>query len=165
MSLRVVLAVAAALAACGARTDLGAARGGDASCETREITIQVSSLAPWTDTGIDVDAGAEIRITASGTVHYGGLAEQVTDANGGNFDGQKFFSTAVLPSAVVCSLIGRIGDAPVPEGTPGDGAGFVGVSYDEIAPASGRLFLGFNDQKQAFGDNSGAFSVTIRLGC
>ena len=43
---------------------------------------------------------------------------------------------------------------PLLEGTPDDGPGFVGASYDEIAPESGRLFLGFNDQKQALGDNT-----------
>jgi hypothetical protein len=78
----------------------------------------------------------------------------------------------VLPTAVVVSLIGKVGGttavdtgAPLLEGAPDDGPGFVGASYDEIVVESGRLFLGFNDQKQAFGDNSGAFTVTITLSC
>jgi hypothetical protein len=31
--------------------------------------------------------------------------------------------------------------------------------------ASGRLFLGYNDQQPSFEDNSGAFSVTITIAC
>ena len=79
---------------------------------------------------------------------------------------------AVLPTTMVVSLIGKVGGTtavgtgtPLLEGTPDDGPGFVGASYDEIAPESGRLFLGFNDKEHAFGDNSGAFTVTITLSC
>lgn len=164
-------ACAVALFACGARTELDAARGAasdappDAACVAGDFTLQVPATTAWTDTGIDVVAGTTLTIHASGTVKYGGMASQVTGPNGGNFDGQKFFSTAVLPGAVVVSLIGKIDETPLPEGTPGDGAGFVGASYQITVPASGRLFLGFNDQRQAFGDNAGSFSVTVSVSC
>lgn len=66
------------------------------------------------------------------------------------------------------SLIGKTGGTtavgsgtPVPQGTPGDGAGFVGASYDEFISTGGELFLGFNDQVGGFSDNSGGFSVTL----
>jgi len=163
------IVVASALVACGARTELDAPL--DAPC-ARSSTLDVPVDAPWFDTGIDVVAGERLRVSALGIVRYGGDAKQVTDANGGNFDGQQFFSTAVLPDTVVCSLVGKVGGStavdtgtPLPEGTPGDGPGFVGTTYDEIVPTSGRLFLGFNDQRQAFGDNRGSFAVTIQLGC
>ncbi|HEX7602861.1 MAG TPA: hypothetical protein VF316_14695, partial [Polyangiaceae bacterium] len=55
--------------------------------------------------------------------------------------------------------------APVPEGAPGSGAGFVGSSYDEVMTASGPLFLGYNDQRDWFYDNVGSFTVTITTGC
>jgi hypothetical protein len=78
----------------------------------------------------------------------------------------------VLPTTVVVCLTGKVGGTTavdtgtlLPEGTPDDGPGFVGTSYDEIVPESGRLFLGFNDRAQAFGDNSGGFTVTITLSC
>lgn len=134
--------------------------------------IHVRSETPWFDTGIDVSAGSRLTVRAAGIVRYGGSPQQVTDANGGNFDGQMFFYTAVLPNTVIVSLIGKIGGSvsldtgtPVPEGTPGDGPGFIGVSYDRVLPASGRLFLGFNDQRTMFGDNSGSFTVSITLRC
>ena len=131
-------------------------------------TMDVTSTVPWTDTGIYIAAGSQLDITASGIVAYGGSPGQVTDANGGNWDGQQFFQTAVLPNTIIVSLIGKIGGTtdigtgtPVPEGTPGDGPGFVGISYSEVTSTSGELFLGFNDQVGAFWDNSGSFSVTI----
>jgi hypothetical protein len=53
-------------------------------------------------------------------------------------------------------LIGRAGDTPVPKQN-----GFVGADYHETMTAAGKLYLGFNDQEDQFGDNSGAFDVTI----
>lgn len=130
------------------------------------------STAPWFDTGIDLTAGERLQITATGTVVYGVNPEQVTDADGGHYSGTKFFTSAVLPTTVVVSLTGKVGGTTaidtgtlLPEGTPDSGPGFVGTSYDEYVPETGRLFLGFNDRVNAFGDNSGAFTVTITLSC
>ena len=155
---------------CGARTALDVPL--DEGCVSETTSLQVPSTTPWFDTGIDVTAGQHLHITATGMVRYGGNPEQVTDANGGHYTGKKFFTTAVLPTTVVCSLTGKVGGTTAVdtgtlllEGTPDDGPGFVGASYDEIVPESGRLFLGFNDRKQAFGDNIGAFTVTITLSC
>jgi hypothetical protein len=76
----------------------------------------------------------------------------------------------MLPNTVCHSLVGKIGGTtavgdgtPVPEGTLGDGPGFVGTSYSELVPTSGELFLGFNDDPAVFWDNSGSFSVTISV--
>ena len=108
-------------------------------------------------------------VVASGLVRYGGDPRQVSNPDGGDYTGIKYFADDVLPPpTIVESLIGKIGGSvavgtgsPVPEGTPGDGPGFVGESYDQIIPDAGRLFLGYNDQIGAFGDNSGAFAVTV----
>lgn len=155
---------------CGARTTLDVPL--DEECVRETKSIEVPSTTPWFDTGIDVTAGQHLHITATGTVRYGGDPKQVTDANGGHYTGKKFFTNVVLPTTVVCSLTGKVGGTTAAdtgtllmEGTPNDGPGFVGTSYDEIVPESGRLFLGFNDREQAFGDNSGAFTVTITLRC
>ena len=155
---------------CGARSGLDVPPI-EEKCVPSTVTVQVPSTAPWTDAGVDVTMGQRLEMTATGMVHYGG-PQQVTNANGGDFTGQLFFSDDVLPGAVVVSLIGKVGGTtavgdgtPLPAGTPGDGAGFVGVSYDQVVPESGRLFLGFNDRVEAFGDNSGAFTVTITLSC
>lgn len=132
--------------------------------------FSVPNNVPWMDTGIDVGAGNQLTITATGSVVYGPFAEQVTDANGGDFTGQQFFPTAVYPTTIIVSLIGKTGGdttigtgTPLPEGTPGKGPGFVGTSYNQIVLTGGRLFLGFNDQTTAFGDNSGAFYVNVTV--
>lgn len=129
-------------------------------------TLTLSDTVPWTDTGINIAAGSELEITASGTATYGFSAGQSCGPNGAN----AFYSDCVVPSAVACSLIGKtggttaVGDGtPVPEGTPGDGMGFVGASYNETISTGGELYLGFNDQVGGFWDNSGAFSVTLNV--
>jgi hypothetical protein len=172
------LALALSLLGCGARSTLDAPLESDAPpdegdpCSAEGATMQVPSTAAWFDTGIDVIAGERLRVTATGMVRYGNKDVQVIDADGGNYTGQRFFSAAVLPNTIICSLIGKVGGttdlgtgALLTEGAPGEGTGFVGTAYDEIVQESGRLFLGFNDQTRAFGDNSGAFTVVIRLTC
>jgi hypothetical protein len=165
-----VLGVALLVCGCGARSALDVPL--DEGCVSETTSMEMLSTAPWFDTGIDVTAGQHLHITATGMVRYGVDPKQVTDADGGHYTGTKFFETAVLPATVVCSLTGKVGGTTavdtgtlLPEGTPTNGPGFVGASYDEIVPESGRLFLGFNDRKDAFGDNSGAFTVTITLSC
>lgn len=141
-------------------------------CLQEPVSQEVPSTAPWTDTGVDVTAGQHLAITAEGTVRYGEDEKQVTDADGGHYTGKKFYAAAVLPSTTIVSLIGKVGGtAEVGSGTllfggpPAEGPGFVGSSFDAVVKESGRLFLGFNDQVETFGDNSGAFSVTITASC
>jgi len=90
---------------------------------------------------------------------------------GSVFDGTGKSADSVLPSAIFLSLIGKIGGTtdigtgtPIPDNGLGKGPGFVGSSYSEGIPWSGRLFLGFNDVVGYFFDNSGSWSVTINLG-
>lgn len=134
--------------------------------------MTLPSSSAWTDTGLNVQANARLLVSAAGMVRYGPLSQQLTDANGGNWDGQRFFSTAVLPNAVVVSVIGKVGGTTalgtgqvLREGRTGDGDGFVGVAYDRLTPDAGRLFLGFNDLPGSFYDNSGSFAVTITAHC
>jgi hypothetical protein len=133
-------------------------------------TLDVPATVPWTDTGINIAAGSLLDVNATGIVHYSYSSYQVTDANGGNYDGTKFLSDMMLPNTVCVSLVGKVGGTTdpgtgtlVPEGTPGDGPGFVGTSYSQVVPTSGELFLGFNDDLSVFWDNSGSFSVTVSV--
>lgn len=127
-------------------------------------TLTIPDTTPWTDTGIDIAAGSDLQITATGTATFGFSSGQSCGPNGAGV----FFADSVVPSAVSCSLIGKtggttaVGDGtPVPGGTPGDGLGFVGASYNETITTGGELYLGFNDQVGGFSDNSGSFSVTV----
>ena len=132
------------------------------------FNLSVPSTTAWTDTGIFVNSGTTLSIQASGTVVYGYLPQQVTGPGGTNYDGQQFFPGGVLPSTTIVSLIGKIGGTtalgtgtPVPEGLAGNGPGYVGSSYNQFIGTGGELFLGFNDQTTAFGDNSGSFEVIV----
>ncbi len=134
------------------------------------FTLNIPDTVAWTDTGINIAAGSELEISASGTVTYGLSAGETIGPNGGNPGGSQFLPDAVVPSAILHSLIGKTGGTtavgngtPVPEGTPGDGTGFVGVSYDKIISSGGELFLGFNEEVGGFSDNSGSFSVTVTV--
>jgi hypothetical protein len=111
------------------------------------------------------------QVSASGTVAFGLNANQTCGPNGGDPSvGAQFDFLSMYPDTVVVSLIGKIGGSTalytgtlLPEGISGNGSGFVGSSYSQIAPATGRLFLGFNDHPDAFSDNSGAFSVIVSV--
>ncbi len=134
-------------------------------------TLNVPGTSPWFDTGIDLFAGTQLSIMATGLVTYNAFqigGPEMADANGGDTSGQNFFSDAVLPDAMIHSLIGKIGGTtavgtgtPVPEGASGFGPGFVGESYNKQIPAGGRLFLGYNDEAPYFYDNRGSFAVTL----
>ena len=133
--------------------------------------IIVPSRSPWYDTGIDVPTNTQILIKARGTVRFGPNGSQVVGPNGGDkFGGTTFDPKAVYPKAVVVSLIGKTGGTKevgtgtlVPEGVPGKGMGFVGAVYGATIAVGGRLFLGFNDENGQFFNNSGSFTVTVRM--
>jgi hypothetical protein len=146
---------------------------GDAIAQTGTYTMEVPATIAWTDTGIDLLAGWQLSVTATGLATYdayeiGGPLS--TNANGGDVSGNNFFSDAVYPDTEIHSLIGKIGGTTnvgtgvaVPGGLAGYGVGFVGESYSERMTTNGTLFLGYNDEVPDFYDNSGGFSVTITV--
>src|SRR5262249_46088037 len=74
------------------------------------VTVMVPGTTAWTDSGIDVAAGTRVIISASGSIQYGSLAAQITDPNGGNYDGQTSLAGDVLPPpTITVSLIGKVG--------------------------------------------------------
>ena len=100
----------------------------------------------WVDTGINVQAGDTVTITADGTIRFArdGGAVSAAGVGSGRVDG------APMPNAPVGGLIARFGtSAPV----------FIGESRTIRAPRAGRLFLGVNDNY--FDDNTGQFNVTV----
>ena len=141
-----------------------------------------SATEAWQDSGVDVIAGQTLLITASGNVFHQadwsiprgysnpdgvGLYGDGTNWFG---DGPQVDPLTIFPSTIALSLIGKIGGTtnfgtgtPVPEGVLGKGAGFVGSSYSEQIPTSGRLFFAYNDELGEFWDNSGSFSVTVTV--
>lgn len=107
----------------------------------------------WLDTGIEIDAGEHVLITATGTWKNDGKPETYAVTADG-FETYKN-AGACIPDANFASLIGRIGS----DGTPF----FVGSNFDQMATNSGKLFLQMNDVEGLFGDNVGELNVTVEV--
>lgn len=115
--------------------------------------ISVPANQPWTDTGITVKKGDRVSFISNGqiTIASGPNPEFIATADGsGTFTAPR--TGYPVPALPVGGLIARVGN----------GAAFpIGSNSQAITmPANGRLYVGVNDDQ--FGDNSGAFAVTIR---
>lgn len=111
-----------------------------------EATVTVEAASPWTDTGIVVRARERVAFDATGTITV------LPDVTAGP-DGQRNMKQGTYPVRAMPAggLIARIGN----------GRPFAVGSTKMPIPmeASGRLFLGINDDN--FGDNGGSFEVRI----
>lgn len=109
----------------------------------------VQANQPWTDTGIQVNAGDQV------TFHAGGRIATMPGQPPVGPDGKTGDTSAnyPMPSAAAGALIGRVGT----------GAPFlIGSQQAPIQmQSSGTLQLGVNDD--FFGDNAGTFSVAIQV--
>ena len=112
--------------------------------------VVVSSQVRWTDTGINVTAGDRLVVRSEGTITMSTAGDSATAA--GSTTGRKA-ADAPFRQRAAGGLIGRIGDS---------GPFFIGDggALGQV-PASGRLFLGVNDDHLA--DNRGEFRVTITV--
>jgi len=115
-------------------------------------SITVPSNVPWTDTGIDVNAGDKLHVTATGTVDF-------SDKNGVGPDGAQRGWKDTLRALPVANagrgaLIGRIGTDPaaIPF--------LIGADGTVSAAVAGRLYLGINQSGTAAPTN-GKFQVKI----
>ena len=115
-------------------------------------TFVIDSQTRWNDTGINVRAGDYVRIDAQGTIQMSTDANDIADPWGAR-SGRRAANSPV-PNMAAGGLIAMIGGAtPV----------FVGNRTDTRVrmPATGRLYLGVNDDHLA--DNKGEFRVTITI--
>jgi hypothetical protein len=126
---------------------------GQHSNDLKTITLSVSGSQVWTDTKIDLNAGEKIRITASGTIRY---AEGLTGGPEGMERGWKdLLRVPPVRDAGRGALIARIGDFDAAR------AFLVGARLEIVAPISGRLYLGVNEQS---GDTAeGSFEARIEV--
>lgn len=112
-------------------------------------SVVVPSNVEWTNTGINVTRGQHLRFETSGEIMLSFSRDDVSRASGSVRSRQD--DKAPVPALPVGALIGRIAN-----GRPfsiGDTTNIVDM------PASGRLFLGVNDDHVP--DNSGNFVVKI----
>jgi hypothetical protein len=120
----------------------------------RIIAVQANE-SRGADTGIDLRAGDQVIITASGNI-TAGRRVGVVSPNGATPGAASIFGTRPVPTAGVGALIGYImltsGQATQPF--------LVGDQMTLTVPSDGRLFLLVNDDN--YSDNSGSFSARIQ---
>jgi tetratricopeptide (TPR) repeat protein len=111
----------------------------------RVVAATVQANGEWQNSGVTVQAGQRITLAASGRWSHG-------QSNYGPEGYDKYDNSAVLPSAKIGSLIGRIGS-----GRPF----LIGTSLSLTANDDGVLQLSMNDAVGTFGDNDGSVTAQI----
>jgi hypothetical protein len=112
------------------------------------ITVQANQ--PWTSTGINVKKGQRLTLATTGEVQLSDDASDIANADGAK--NGRMAANAPLKGAPAGALIGKIGPNGAPFG--------IGNQTTLVAPASGILYLGINDD--GFGDNKGNYQVVVR---
>jgi len=116
--------------------------------------IQLTGEETWLDSGIDVQAGEHVLLTATGKLRYADAKED----NGPDGLGRGFKDLLrVLPfnEAGRGALIGRIGDQDTAQ------TFLIGARRDVLAPMSGRLSVGINQTTSDPGDGNYAVRIEI----
>jgi hypothetical protein len=116
--------------------------------------VQLTGEQSWMDTGIDIQAGEHVLITATGKLRYADVKED----NGPEGLPRSFKDLLrVLPfnEAGRGTLIGRIGDKDAAQPF------LVGARRDVVAPVSGGLSVGINQVADDTGD--GTYAVRIEV--
>lgn len=112
------------------------------------ITVQANQ--PWTSTGISVKKGQTVNLSITGQIQ---LSDDVNDtAVPTGAKSGRTIANAPLKNGPAGALVGRIG----PTGTPFG----IGNAPFIVAPATGLLYLGVNDD--GFADNRGNYQVVIK---
>jgi hypothetical protein len=111
--------------------------------------IGVGSVDRWIDTGLIVQPGDALTISASGTVHLSGDAKDISSPAGS----RRRDAEAPLPQSPAGALLARIGTA----------APMLVGPHRAVprAPTGGRLFLGINEA--LLHDNQGVYRVDVTL--
>ena len=116
--------------------------------------IQLTGEETWLDSGIDIQAGEHVLLTATGKLRYA----DAKDDNGPDGLNRGFKDLLrVLPfnEAGRGALIGRIGDKDTAQ------TFLIGARRDVLAPVSGRLSVGINQTTNDTGD--GNYTVRIEI--
>lgn len=116
--------------------------------------VQITGEQAWSDTGIDVQPGEHIVVTATGKLRYADAKED----NGPEGITRGFKDLLrILPfnGAGRGALIGRLGDAEIAQPF------LIGAHRDFVAPVAGRLTIGINQANDDIGE--GTYTVHINI--
>jgi len=139
------------------------------SAASASSAIVVTANPLWTDTGLIINNGNIVSITASGTWN-GGFGGDVGPDGGTPCCTYDMF--LVNPTTLQGELIAFVGSDPY-QGQWGNGSFFpqttgywgIGSSGSFVSNKSGKLWLGFNDDavSQGVGDNSGSVAALVTV--
>ena len=116
--------------------------------------IQITGEQSWFDSGIDVQAGEHVLITATGTLRYAD-AKADNGPEGLSRGFKDLIRVLPLNGAGRGALIGRIGDPDIAQPF------LIGARHDLAVPVPGRLFLGINQETNDSGD--GTYIVRVEV--
>ena len=116
--------------------------------------VQLTGDQFWVDTGIDVQAGQHVVVTATGTLRY---ADQQTDTTPAGIARGFKDLLRMLPfnAAGRGAVIGRVGDKDIAQPF------LIGAKRDLVSPTNGRLSVGINQFSNDTGD--GTYTVHIEI--
>ncbi len=114
--------------------------------------VQLTGEESWLDTGIKIEAGEHVLITASGTLRYPD-AQQANGPEGLPRGFKDLLRILPFNEAGRGALIGRLGDKNTVQSF------LVGARRDVLAPISGRLSVGINQTSNDTGE--GTYVVRI----
>jgi len=129
---------------------------------TQTFQVRVDARIPWQATDILVQEGDRLRIEVPNPSLPNVYHPKPwpwgpnCDPNGNRSDGvpSSTWEDAIAPNLIVFALVGRIEESGEPF--------LVGSSFDQPAPASGYLYLSYNDGVN-FSDNSGYWDVVVTV--
>ncbi len=122
-----------------------------ATANKTSSNVTINGSPKWVDTGMDVNAGDKLHITAKGTVNMGN--DTGVTADGAPRGWLDTLRPLMVPSGGRGTLVGRVGNSDA--ATPF----VVGANGTVTVPAAGRLYLGIN--QDATQTPSGKFEVHI----
>lgn len=116
--------------------------------------VQLTGDDTWIDTGVDLQAGEHVFITATGKLRYADAkADNTPDGLARGF--KDLLRVLPFNDAGRGALIGRIGEQDVAQPF------LIGARRDVLAPVSGRLSVGINQTTNDAGD--GTYAVRIEV--
>jgi len=123
-----------------------------AATSTEIKTLTVPGQTRWLDTGVDLAMRQVFEISVEGKIQWNKNGNQMCGPAGAS--PYTRWGNKPIPGINTGALIGKIG-------ADSTDYFYVGAGQQAVAFASGRLFLGINDDNVL--DNDGAFQVSIRV--
>ena len=119
---------------------------------SKDFTLQGAKV--WTDTGITLEPGQQIVVTAEGKLHYAD-AKSDTGPEGLTRNFKDLIRILPFNDAGRGAVIGKIGDPDVAQPF------LLGAHKEVVAPIAGKLSIGINQATSDTGD--GSYTVKVEV--